>query len=245
MNKDTIEKLKELQGLYATGIISEAEFTSLKKDALNNTLPEASMSSESTIHVNEPQKRMHTVRNVVIGLLSVVLLLVAGYALGSGYFKMQKADEPKSAAMAPSEQSEKSASSSTESKDETESHNVSNKETSSSASQGDSSSLSIKDSEGYTLGGAYTSEGKPRYATLDPEMVAVRERLLKRWGETSRTAFDPKLRLVEATGGFNVVKGDDIVGKITDKGNGLFKFIILIQNGANLDEVTVGSEVVK
>lgn len=73
----------------------------------------------------------------------------------------------------------------------------------------------------------YTPDGVLRYATTNPDMLAIRKVLLERWEYyTGQDTSDDMVRLHEITGGFGVSAGGVSWGSIMDEGNGVFSFQI-------------------
>lgn len=73
----------------------------------------------------------------------------------------------------------------------------------------------------------YTPDGELRYATTNPDMLAIRKVLLERWEYyTGQDTSDDMVRLHEITGGFGVSAGGVSWGSIMDEGNGAFSFQI-------------------
>lgn len=124
MDETKIKKLKELQDLYKTNVLSEAEYTKLKQEILNSD-NESVSAAESVTRTQVKPKQSHKTRNIIIGV--VALVLICG-AAGVGYASLNHkpiAEPAPSSKTSSTSSSETSSSSSSEVKTQTEAKNLS------------------------------------------------------------------------------------------------------------------------
>ncbi|WP_446001983.1 SHOCT domain-containing protein [Weissella viridescens] len=118
MDETKIKKLKELQDLYKTNVLSEAEYTKMKQEILNSdSEPVTSSSSETEqqeMRAQRVPKKSHKTWNIVIGV--VALVLICG-AAGVGYANLnhKPAIEPATSSKTSRASSSETSSSSSES----------------------------------------------------------------------------------------------------------------------------------
>jgi cytoskeletal protein RodZ len=94
MDKSKVEKLRELQELLASDIISQDEFDVMKQNILKDDKSEdIARTASAKPQVIGKTKRPHVARNIVLVVLAIIVLGVAGTAV---YFNTRPADSSSS-----------------------------------------------------------------------------------------------------------------------------------------------------
>lgn len=225
MNKETVNKLKELQELYANQIISEIEFQRLKKDVLSE---ETSVATQESTRVDapvsaqtKPSKKSHKLLITFISLIIMVGFVGAGYVIYSSMNHIQK-QEAEIKAMKDST-SDLTKEESKEEKNESQ-KDISEKQASV-VKKTESKPVERTPQQNRNTEDLYTSDGVLKYATANPDYLDVRKKLLERWSAvTGASVANPLIRLSEIPDGFAVSNGKVPFGKIIDNGNGTYTF---------------------
>lgn len=166
MNNSKIERLRELQELLKSKIISQSEFDEMKNKILNDS----GVQEDTNSNLNSETKVSHRTRNIILSILAVLIVL-GGAIGGTTYYFSNKASNTEKSSSVGSSSTKKSLSVRSSASSNTSENNSSVSMGNSSSTEAAASSTDADVNGPMTESDAIKLIGKAGIGTADAELM--------------------------------------------------------------------------